>query len=136
MTNKKTMTPEEQQEWIRARYQDATKYLADKGLVTTSVTDDVSRYLIPFLAVWKLNLIDKTSVWVITGDLPSDHIDISLAKTAREAVKHFSFKWQMQADGLINSNEPEQVRFGKLLISRAESLYQLSEEDKMWNPQK
>mgnify|MGYP005821687455 CR=1 FL=1 len=135
MTDKKEMTEAEQQEWVRARYQDATKYLADKGLVTNSVSAEVSRYLVPFIAVWKLNLLDKKSVWVITGDLPSDHIDASVAEDARSAVKHFSLKWQLQAENLLKTNEAEKVKFGQLLVSRADGLYQMSEDDQIWEMQ-
>jgi hypothetical protein len=97
MAEQQTMTEQEQQEWVRNSYQTATKYLADKGMITESVVESESRYLVPVLAVWKLNLLDKTSVWVICGDLPTDHAASDMATSARDIVRHFSFKWQIQA---------------------------------------
>ena len=41
------MSEVEQQEWIRKQYQVATKFLAEKGLITESVADKESRYLVP-----------------------------------------------------------------------------------------
>ena len=126
------LTNEEKQQWLRDKYQVATKFLADKGMVTTSVSDADSRYIIPLMSVWKLNLIDKSSVWVIAGDLPTDYIEENVAKDAREAVRHFSYKWQMQADQLLQAPSNEQHEFANILIHRAESLYNIFTKDEIW----
>ena len=132
MAQPKEMSQEEQQEWIRKQYQVATKYLATKGMVTESVIVDESRYIVPLMAIWKLKLLDGSFMWVLCGDLPTDHSAIDVAPIAREAIRHFSFKWQMQADNLLKSTEAEQVNFAKLLIARAEDLYDLYSDDKLW----
>jgi len=132
MTDKQEMTQEQQQAWLREQYLKATKYLANKGLVTESVADTESRYLIPIMAVWKINLLDKTKVWVISGDLPTDHIVLEKEEPARNVIRHFSFKWQAQADNLLRSEDQEQVSYAKLLITKAEGLYQLYDKDELW----
>ena len=132
MTQDVKMTEEEQQQWVREQYQVATKYLAEKGLVTNSVKMEDSRYLVPVLAVWKLNLMNGDSYWVLCGDLPTDHSNISVAPTAREALKHFSLKWQMQAENLLQAENKEQNDFAQLLIGRADGLYKISENEELW----
>lgn len=132
MTQDVKMTEEEQQSWVREQYQVATKYLADKGMVTNSVKVDDSRYLVPVLAIWKLTLLNGESYWVLCGDLPTDHSRVDVAPTAREALKHFSLKWQMQAENLLKAESDEQNNFAELLISRAEGLYQLCENEALW----
>jgi hypothetical protein len=132
MTEKKQMTLEEKQDWLRAEYLKATKYLADKGLVTESVAESESRYLVPIMAVWKINLINKSSVWVITGDLPSDHLVLETAETPRNIARQFSFKWQAQAENLLRSNNIEQHQFANYLIGRADGLYRLFDNDAVW----
>jgi len=132
MSATEQMTEQAQQEWVREQYQTATKFLAAKGMVTESASEKDSRYLVPLLAVWKLNLLNKPSVWVITGDLPTDFSEISVAKTAREAVRHFSYKWQIQAEGLLAQENKDQTDFANLLISRAEGLYKLAEKEELW----
>lgn len=132
MTQDVEMTEEEQQKWVRAQYQAATKYLAEKGMVTNSVKVENSRYLVPIFAIWQLTLLNGESYWVLCGDLPTDHSRIDVAPTAREAIKHFSFKWQMQAANLLQAESKEQTEFAQLLISRAEGLYQLCEDEKLW----
>jgi len=133
MTQEQEMTADQQQQWVRDQYQVATKYLASQGLVTESVVVEESRYLIPFMSVWKLKVLDGSYFWTICGDLPSDHNTIDVAPNAREAVRHFSFKWQMQAENLLKSGDKEQEKFANLLISRAEGLYDMYQQDKVWN---
>ncbi len=132
MTDKPEMTEEQQQAWIREQYLKATKYLAEKDLVTESVADKESRYLVPLIAVWKINLLDKTKVWVICGDLPTDHIVLEQEEPARDVLRHFSFKWQVQADKLLQSDNQEQVSYANLLINKAHGLYQLYADDELW----
>jgi len=132
MTDKLQMTQEQQQAWIREQYLKATKYLANKGLVTESVADTESRYLVPLMAVWKINLLDKTKVWVISGDLPTDHLVLEEKESARNVIRHFSFKWQIQADTLLHSDDKEKVTYGELLVNKAEGLYQLFAKEDLW----
>lgn len=133
MTQAQEMTVEQQQQWVREQYQVATKYLAGKGFVTDSVVVEESRYLVPLMSVWKLKVLDGNYFWVICGDLPTDHNLFEAAPNAREAARHFSFKWQMQAENLLKSDNKEQIEFAQLLISRAEGLYEMYEQDKLWD---
>ncbi|WDE02863.1 DUF4826 family protein [Thalassomonas viridans] len=132
MTNQASMNEEQQSQWVRTQYQAATKYLADKGLVTDSVAMEESRYLVPVVAVWKLKLLDGTKAWVISGDLPTDHSSADVAPDARDALRHFSLKWQLQAENLFKAGAAEQNKFAELLVSRAEGLYRLYEDEKLW----
>ena len=71
----------------------------------------------------------------MSGDLPSDMVDVNVAKTAREAVRHFSMTWQLKAENLIRSGatrDETQAKYANLLISRAQSLYQMQSDDKLW----
>jgi uncharacterized protein DUF4826 len=127
-------TDEQRQQWVREQYQIATKYLADKGLVTSSVMVEDSRYIEPLISVWKLKLLDGKWFWVICGDVPSDHVNLDVAKNAQEVLRHFSMKWQLQAENILadSAADEEQQNFAKLLIGRAEGLYQLSNNEKLW----
>jgi|TARA_B100001063_G_scaffold237002_1_gene257390 hypothetical protein len=136
MTDKLEMTEEQKQAWIREQYLKATKYLAEKGLVTQSVAETESRYLVPVMALWKINLLDKTKVWVVSGDLPTDHIVLDKGETARDVVRHFSFKWQLQAENLLRLDDQEQKQFAEFLITRADGLYQLYDKDELWQAEK
>ncbi len=132
MTKDVPMTEEQQQQWIKNQYQVATKYLAEKGVVTQSVQVEESRYLVPILALWKLTSIDGNKFWVLCGDLPSDHSSVDVAPNAREALRHFSLKWQMQAENLLQAKNEEQNEFAHLLIGRADGLYKLFNDESLW----
>jgi hypothetical protein len=132
MNTPKEMTEDEQQTWVREQYQIATKYLAEKGIVTDSVQVEDSRYLVPLLALWKITAIGGQKYWVLCGDLPSDYSSINSANNAREALKYFSLKWQVQAENLLKVDDPEQKEYAQLLIGRADGLYKLQSDESMW----
>ena len=138
-----TISPEEmeklRQEWVRTQFQKANRFLAEKVVIPSKVLADESRYLAPYLAIWKMESKRPTTktYWVMSGDLPSDFVDVKVAKTARDAVRHFSMMWQMQAENLIRSGatrrDATQAKFAQLLVSRAESLYRMHNDEKLWN---
>ncbi|QLE85833.1 DUF4826 family protein [Shewanella sp. Scap07] len=138
------LTPEEaqqqeelRQQWIKEHYQKANRFLAEKGVIPSNVLVDECRYLAPYVAVWKIESKQpsKNTYWVMSGDLPSDYVDVKVAGTAREALRHFSMMWQMKAENLVQSGatqDPTQAKFAELLVSRAESLYKIQSDDKLW----
>lgn len=121
-------------EWVRAQFQKANEYLAGKGIVPDNVAASESRYLPPYMAVWKLNTKDKQSYWVISGDLPTDHLAFSAAPNARDAVRAFSMHWQLKAQQIIDAGitDKTQQDFANLLINRAHNLYDMFNEDQLW----
>lgn len=122
------------QEWVRAQFQKANEYLASKGILPDNVAVSDSRYLPPYFAVWKLNTKDKQAFWVISGDLPTDHMPFSTASNAREAVRAFSLHWQLKAQQIIDAGVTEQTQkdFANLLVNRAHSLYDMFNADELW----
>lgn len=124
-------------EWVRAQFQKANEYLASKGILPDTVAVKESRYLPPYLAIWKLNSKDKKAYWVISGDLPTDHLALSAAADAREALRAFSLHWQMKAQQIVDAGitDKTQVEFANLLVSRAHSLYDMFNEESLWQPE-
>ncbi len=123
-----------QAEWVRTQFQKANAYLASKGILPDNVAVSESRYLPPYFAVWKLNTKDKQAFWVISGDVPTDHIAFSAAANAREAVRAFSLHWQLKAQQIIDAgvSDKTQQDFANLLIHRAHNLYEMFNADELW----
>ena len=80
-------------------------------------------------------------VWIICGDLPTDHIGSEAASTPRDALRHFALKWQMDAErykipavrkahGLPEDKDVSHLT--DQLIAKAEELYAIAEEDSLW----
>lgn len=78
--------------------------------------------------------------WVISGDIPTDHLALKQAPSAREAAKHFAMKWQLQAARLAESqsvgrsaDDPKVFTEASAELTRkAEALYALTEQDEHW----
>jgi hypothetical protein len=81
--------------------------------------------------------------WVISGiDIPTDHIESSLANTARDAARHFSLKWQLQGSRLggldtmggggETADDVDWSQVAHRLQAQAEGLYALVEKDEIW----
>jgi hypothetical protein len=84
----------------------------------------------------------RNFIWTITGESAvTDHIPGSLAATPQEAAKHFSFKWQMDAERLFELAKAKSPiadsgaiieDHAKKVIQYAESLYDLASQDDVW----
>ena len=121
-------------EWVREQFQKANKFLAENGVLFDSVTTEESRYLMPYLAVWKIRAMDGKQYWVISGDLPTDSTSVDNAADAKDVLRHFAMHWQLKAENLINAEgaDDSQKAFGALLINRAESLFAMQNTPDLW----
>lgn len=128
-------TEEQASAWVRENFELANKYLAQLGIISDKIIMRESRYLIPYVAVWKFTTQGKKGpVWVINGDLPMDMVEQSAAKDARDAMRYFALRWQMKAETMLQAEQAtEQHRQQALyLIGRAEGLYELAEQKEFW----
>ena len=85
----------------------------------------------------------SSGYWFISGELPSDHIDLALASSARDAARHFALKWQMQGARLEQQDQsdeesdstaapPDWANVGANLARSAERLYAMVDDDTLW----
>ena len=121
--------------WVQAQFQKANQFLAQEGILFDSVITEQSRYLAPYLAVWKIKAMDQKVYWVISGDLPSDVALAVNATDARDVLRYFSLQWQLKAENLEANNtqqDARQAEFVQLLRSRADSLYAFYENETLW----
>jgi len=125
------MTEEEVSNWVREAYQSAVAHIASLGVVTESVAETESRYLAPYIALWKLKSNNNEWFWVTSGEIPNDYIRAESAKDARAAMHSFSLRWQLKAENLRNAEEDNQKEAGDLERS-AEMMYQAYEESALW----
>ena len=98
-------------------------------------------YKILIAKVWGMGQKNRF-IWTISGEnMITDHIPGKLAATPKEVARHFSFKWQGDADQLLkvaknrSPNESAQMHMGNYtnkLIQNAEILYDLTERDDIW----
>ena len=121
--------------WVQAQFQKANQFLAQEGILFDSVITEQSRYLAPYLAVWKIKAMDQKVYWVLSGDLPTDVALAVNATDARDVLRYFSLQWQLKAENLEANNtqqDARQAEFVHLLRSRADSLYAFYENETLW----
>jgi hypothetical protein len=136
MTEQKNqeMSPEQLSQWVREQFQRANKHLAENGVLFDSVVTEVSRYLAPYVAVWKIKATDKKYYWVISGELPCDFFPFESEANARAAIRRFSMLWQMKAENInrLPGTDKTQQDFANLLIAKAEDLYKIQADESIW----
>ena len=91
--------------------------------------------------VWGINQ-ESDFVWSISIDkFIADFVAGTVAPTPREAARHFSLKWQMDADRLLHMEENKAPvakpdidlkAYSKQLIQHAETLHDLANRDESW----
>ncbi len=142
----KKMTKEDTElkfkQWAQSEYVKISKFCSSKGYKVTNINQKKCRYMPPVLAVWYVKTVDSlTDLWVVSGDFPTDMVVAKVAKNAREVLAHFSLSWQLQAakledsiaEGKIELSDREtQAKFVKELIARAENLYEIHNNDTLW----
>lgn len=128
------LTEEQASEWIREHFQAANKYLAEQGIIPDKILTKDSRYLVPFVGVWKFTTQDKKTIWVINGDLPTDMVGESAAPDAREALRYFAMRWQLKSEGILadTNSSQEQRDYANYLVKCAENLYGVFEQESLW----
>lgn len=130
----RVMTQAEHDTWVREQFQRANAHLAENGVLFESVVVEASRYLAPYVAVWKIKSQQGKFFWVLSGDLPADYVPFDVAPDARGALRHFSLSWQLKAENIMQAQglDETQENYAKLLADRAISLHQLSERDDLF----
>lgn len=134
MTDSATQDQEQLAAWVREQFQKANKHLAENGVLFDTVVVEESRYLAPMVAVWKIKARDGKAYWVMSGELPVDFVPAEVAPDVRGVLKHISLLWQVKVENLskAQSIDETQAKYIELLAMRAHDLYQMSEDEKLW----
>jgi hypothetical protein len=121
------MSPE-LKSWIREQLDIAVQTLNNQQVYDDPFIESKPAWMLPMqilLGKARAQSDPRSYRWFICGDVPFDHIDSTAAATPREALRHLAMKWQYDAEGLDKAGaEP--------LIAHAESLYDLTEDDRLW----
>ena len=115
-------------EHARSQLGEALSELSESGLIEERVMEARPAWILPFQAVIGQSRVSSTDtgfIWVIAGNVPTDCLPSNAAHTAREAARHFSLKWQLDAEKLAGEEAQALVRI-------AEHLYSIVENDDYW----
>lgn len=145
MAKNETKGGDEFRSWWRPLLDETVQRLIKAGAVVGAAVEAAPVWMAPnsilLARIW--SAADKRNfIWAVSGpDVFPDHIAGNLAVDPRAAARHFSLKWQMDAERLLamagkqglteKTAEHLQVHRDKL-IRQAEHLYQLVARDEIW----
>ncbi|MCP4414576.1 MAG: DUF4826 family protein [Gammaproteobacteria bacterium] len=128
--------------WQQEEYSKLLKYGNHNNLGFVTINQQESTILPPVVAVWNIESQEtKTRYWLISGDLPTDHIPEDSAINAREAIRNFAMRWQLKAENILinieashDKTEERETKknFAELLISKANGLYDICTKEELW----
>lgn len=130
--------------WAREELNKVVREITDQGAVESP--------LVEARAVWSKPLdvvigqlrdqgVQAEFLWVIGGSVPIDCIHSSVAASPRDAARHFSMKWQLEAARYQDPTERHRLGLdpaedwtahSKALIAKAEYLYKIVDDDQLW----
>lgn len=144
--NQNTDKPDQKEldAWVKKNLNTAVHKFIDKGTIDSPVVEAKPAWVLPFqILIGQIR--DKNQpenfTWFICGELPTDYVEASVAKTPKEVARHFSLKWQLTASqfqGKQIDRDPTQIAQDEVadnLISHAEALYGLVENERLWQQQ-
>lgn len=143
-TSPNSKTEEELKKWVTNQLESAVKELTEQGLFDTAMVEARPAWVFPFgLLIGMIREQGETTSfdWFIKGDFPTGRVHSSIASTAREAARYFALQWQLEAKRIEESGsdtqgeeltQPEPGKSGNQLVEMAQSLYELVEQDSLW----
>jgi hypothetical protein len=127
--------------WVREQHDQMASYAARRELIGDAA-EGVPVWSIPhqvFLGRFYDKATPTGGYWYVAGGVPSDHIEAHLAGDARQALRHFSMKWQLQAAQIEEGSSTEQgdhppdfANVAHNLSRSAEVLMACADNDDYW----
>ncbi|MBT8047730.1 MAG: DUF4826 family protein [Xanthomonadales bacterium] len=131
--------------WYKGALDKVVREMVKNRAVESAAVEAAAVWMVPnrilIAKVWEASQ-NTQFIWTISGDaVVTDHIKGSLATTPREAARHFSLKWQMDAERVLSlaksktpsgKPEPHLEAHSQKLIRNAEALYDLTTVDDFW----
>ncbi len=130
--------------WARKVLDGAVHEMMERGVVTTMLVEARPVWTLPYeIMIGKVRETHEqvTSIWVISGEVPTDYVGTAAAATPREAARHFALKWQLDAaryldpsvqDSLGADQKASWDHVGERLARKAEALFDLVENESLW----
>ena len=138
--------PEVEEDWCAERRAEVGAYLEDQAVPHGEIGDWPAWHVAPYVSVWAVESATApghVGVWVICGDLPTDHVDREGIADPREAVRAIAARWNAMVSsleageavpGITIGTSPERRReLAPLLSSRAALLARWAEDDDLWD---
>lgn len=135
----------EHRAWFKALLDETVQHMLKSGVLASVAIEASPVWMLPgqilISKIWPVAEKSKF-IWAISGDaVITDHVPGNVAVNPRDVARHFSLKWQMDAEQVLQRAEQpsltEPVRnsmreHANHIVSGAELLYSLSERQEGW----
>lgn len=123
--------------WIKKQLNTAVQKAMKQGSVEGLLVEAKPAWVLPFqVLIGKIRTQGQAAQfqWCICGEVPTDFLQAGIANSPREALRHFSMKWQLAAarHKEVNLKNPTQEDPEGQLATHAEDIYSLVEDDRLW----
>jgi hypothetical protein len=134
--------------WYKGLLDIVVRDMLEAGAVGGAAVEATAVWAVPrqilIARVWGAGQ-ESSFIWTIAGEsMITDHIAGSVAATPKDVARHFSLKWQMDAERLfqiarrkeVPENAGKQIEtYARRIIQCAELLYDLAGRDDIWQHQ-
>jgi hypothetical protein len=131
--------------WAKEELDKAVREITDQGAIESLLVEARPAWAKPFdIVIGQLRDqgAETEFLWIIGGTMPIDYIHSAVAATPRDAARHFSMKWQLEAARY--GNPADRLRLGlnptvdweargKALVTKAEYLHTIVVDDQLWS---
>ena len=137
--------PKVEEQWCNERRREVSAYLQRQGVAHNQIGEWPAWHVAPYVSVWAIESKANpgwVGWWVISGDLPTDHVSASNIKHPREAVAAFATRWHDIAVHMAQGKPTQDFSIGipsewptlaPLLASRAELLQTWATDADLWS---
>lgn len=131
--------------WAREKLSKVVKEITDQGAIESPLVEARPVWTKPLdIVIGQLRDqgVQTEFLWVIGGSVPTDCVHSSVAASPRDAARHFSMKWQLEAARYEDPAEHRRLGLdpsedweaqARALIAKAEYLYKIVDDDRLWS---
>lgn len=115
--------------WISSHVGLAAHGISERGILDEALVEARAEWALPNrLLVGKVRstMNPREFYWFICGEVRLDYLPGDVATSPREALRHFSMKWHLDAE---RTDGAEQAQ---ALVEQAESIYALADDERAW----
>jgi len=120
---------DETKSWMREMTDLAVRGTGEVGMYDEAIVESRPEWALPnrlLLGKVRTQSNARAFHWFICGEIPLDYLPGDVATTPREALRHFSMKWQLDAERSDDDTRSQE------LVENAEAVYDLADDERFW----
>lgn len=101
----------DEQEWLDEQEENCLKYLGSEG-ISIKGDPEIKWCVCPVVSLWESEGSGSHRIWVVSGDLPTDHMHDDADQDARAIMRSFCARWQDVSKALLRGVQHPTIKIG------------------------